>query len=193
MATRKPSQTNEEEWHDPKWDQPTRKPDHISQEAWDKLIAGDTTFAEIKAMHGEEVAIQAGIARDPDTFEWTAEVFARAKPAHEVHPELEAQPDKQKVAMRIDADIVDRLRSTGRGWQTRLNAALRQLYMETNAVSCCRCGKTLSANQAVQLQGSPFCLDCIGSRWRRGELDDDARLEMSVDLLMRLQDGILHP
>ena len=53
----------------------------------DADIAG-LTFAEIEAKYGEEAAINAGIAADPDTFEADAEWFAKARPAIEVHPEL---------------------------------------------------------------------------------------------------------
>jgi uncharacterized protein (DUF4415 family) len=34
---------------------------------------------------------------------------------------------KEPVTMRLDADLLARLRALGRGWQTRLNAALRRL------------------------------------------------------------------
>lgn len=46
------------------------------------------TFDEIAALYGEETAIQAGIASDPDTFELDDEWFRRARPAVEVHPHL---------------------------------------------------------------------------------------------------------
>lgn len=46
------------------------------------------TFDEIEALYGEESAINAGIVRDPDSSEWTAEDFARARPAIEVVPHL---------------------------------------------------------------------------------------------------------
>lgn len=46
------------------------------------------TFAEVKALHGEEAAIQAGIAADPDTFELDEEWFRNARPARDVHPEI---------------------------------------------------------------------------------------------------------
>lgn len=36
-------------------------------------------------------------------------------------------PTKQLVTLRLDADILDYLRATGDGWQTRLNAELRKL------------------------------------------------------------------
>lgn len=34
-------------------------------------------------------------------------------------------PTKEPVSIRLDRDIVEELRSGGRGWQTRLNALLR--------------------------------------------------------------------
>ena len=46
------------------------------------------TFHEIAAKYGEEAAIDAGIAADPDTFELTPEWFREARPAAEVLPAL---------------------------------------------------------------------------------------------------------
>ena len=43
-----------------------------------EIVASDMTFAQIEAEYGEETAINSGIARDPDTWEWTDEDFARA-------------------------------------------------------------------------------------------------------------------
>ena len=45
-------------------------------------------FEEIKKLYGEEAAINAGIAADPDAFELDEEWFKEARPAREVHPEL---------------------------------------------------------------------------------------------------------
>ena len=97
----------------------------------------DRTFDEIAAAEGEEAAIDAGIAADPDTEELDDAWFARARPAAEVHPDLVAQfrrgrgkqkaPTKQRVTVRL-ADILARLREGGRGWQTRLNDTLRRLF-----------------------------------------------------------------
>ena len=89
----------------------------------------------------EEAAIQRGIAADPDTVEWTAEDFARARPAKEMMPpalyaELTAprrtrgpgtKPAKAQVTLRLDRDVIEGLRATGRGWQVRANDALRRL------------------------------------------------------------------
>ena len=76
---------------------PKLKPNHVSpapatvdltEEQFDKLVASDMTFAEIEAKYGEETAINAGITRDPDNPELTAEDFARMRPAIEVDAEL---------------------------------------------------------------------------------------------------------
>ena len=90
----------------------------------------------------EDAAIAAGIAEDPDNPELTAEWFARARPAREVLPELigaeaaaellrprgrPVKPDRKvDVKLRIDPDVVQRLREGGKGWQTRANAILRK-------------------------------------------------------------------
>ena len=48
----------------------------------------EMTFEEIKKLYGEQAAIDAGIAADPDTFELDDEWFERARPASEVDPGL---------------------------------------------------------------------------------------------------------
>ncbi len=49
--------------------------------SFQEIVASDMTFAQIEAEYGEETAINSGIARDPDTWEWTDEDFARARRA----------------------------------------------------------------------------------------------------------------
>ena len=85
----------------------------------------------------EEADIQRGIAIDPDAPEWTDEDWARARPATEVVPHIveenrrtrgkQKSPTKVFVGIRLDADIVAHFRESGKGWQTRLNEALRQV------------------------------------------------------------------
>ena len=84
----------------------------------------------------EDTAINAGIAEDPDAFEADDEWFATAMPSGEVVPHIleryrrtrgkQKSPTKERVHIRLDADIVEHFRSGGRGWQTRLNETLRQ-------------------------------------------------------------------
>lgn len=85
----------------------------------------------------EEAAIQRGIAADPDAREWTDEDFARARPAREAMggEVVEAlvrrrgpqrAPLKEAVSIRLDRDVLARLRESGPGWQGRVNEILRK-------------------------------------------------------------------
>ena len=40
-------------------------------------------------------------------------------------------PVKEQITIRLDADVVAHFRDEGRGWQTRLNATLRQAVFGT--------------------------------------------------------------
>ena len=83
----------------------------------------------------EEAEIQRQIAKDPeDPAHWANTTPLR--PVIEVMPDhverhrpgrgKQKAPTKEKVTVRLDADIVAHFRSTGRGWQTRLNEVLRK-------------------------------------------------------------------
>ncbi|MEX0953987.1 MAG: BrnA antitoxin family protein [Rhizobiaceae bacterium] len=37
-----------------------------------------------------------------------------------------AQNPKEHISLRVDAEVLARFRATGRGWQSRMNAALRK-------------------------------------------------------------------
>ena len=87
----------------------------------------------------ENAAINAGIALDPDNPELTEEDFARMRPAMEfAHARRLAREQERKarkaigktrVTLRLDADVVSRLREDGPGWQARANSALRQAVL----------------------------------------------------------------
>jgi uncharacterized protein (DUF4415 family) len=77
----------------------------------------------------EDEAINRGIAADPDTFEVSDEAFKQMKPlGSRGRPRLESP--KVLVSIRYDADIIQRFRATGEGWQTRMNDALRDWLRE---------------------------------------------------------------
>ena len=56
--------------------------------------------------------------------ELTADFFTVAKPAGTRGPGR--KPAKQSVTLRLDPDMLERYRSTGKGWQGRINADLRK-------------------------------------------------------------------
>lgn len=72
-----------------------------------------------------------------DTPELTDEELSRARPFSEVFPALAesikrsrgrppAERTKQQVTLRLDAEIIDRFKAGGPGWQSRMNEALRK-------------------------------------------------------------------
>jgi uncharacterized protein (DUF4415 family) len=69
----------------------------------------------------EDAAINAGIAADPDTRELSAREFARARRVGRPRAEV----TKERITIRLSRDVVGRFRATGAGWQTRLDAALK--------------------------------------------------------------------
>lgn len=78
---------------------------------------------------------------DDENPEWTDADFARAHPAVDVLPELfgektakamlkprgrpPAEVVKERITIRFDADVLEAFRATGKGWQSRVNEAMR--------------------------------------------------------------------
>jgi uncharacterized protein (DUF4415 family) len=92
--------------------------------------------ASLEISDEEEAEIQAEIAADPENPEWTDEDFARARPFPEVFPELmesinrsrgrpKLDAPKKLVTLRLDQDVIEKFRATGRGWQSRINEVLK--------------------------------------------------------------------
>ena len=85
----------------------------------------------------EEAAIQAQIASDADAAEATDDQLAQAKSFADAFPDMMeairrgrgrpaiANPRKQ-ISLRLDGDVIEKFKSTGKGWQSRVNEALRK-------------------------------------------------------------------
>lgn len=69
-----------------------------------------------------------------DNPEWTDQDFASAKPLAEALPDLHHSVVRKRgpirtktpVSIRLDDDLLSRLRASGPGWQARVNDALRK-------------------------------------------------------------------
>ena len=71
----------------------------------------------------EEQAINTGIAQDADTLEVSDAQFAQMRPVKLGRPF--AQQTKERITIRLSADVLAAFRATGSGWQTRVDAALK--------------------------------------------------------------------
>jgi uncharacterized protein (DUF4415 family) len=71
-----------------------------------------------------------------DSPEWTEEDFANARPFAEVFPDLaesirrsrgrpKVETPKQQVSLRLDPDVIEKFKATGKGWQSRINDVLK--------------------------------------------------------------------
>lgn len=77
------------------------------------------------------------MTEDRDNSEWTAEEMQKARPFSEVFPDLMlsmrrsrgrplAEVRKQQISIRLDAEVLEKFKATGKGWQARVNDALRK-------------------------------------------------------------------
>ena len=78
---------------------------------------------------------------DDENPEWTAEDFAKARPASEALPQIFGEKvaeemlkprgrprvefPKERITIRLSPDVVQAFRATGEGWQTRIDTALK--------------------------------------------------------------------
>ena len=69
----------------------------------------------------EEAAINAGIAADVDTYELTDKDFVQLRPIGRPR----AAVTKERITIRLSRDVVEQFRASGDGWQTRVDAALK--------------------------------------------------------------------
>lgn len=78
---------------------------------------GETDWSRVDRM--SEAELDAAIAADPDDPSNDPEFWDRA---------LVVYPKKQRVTLRLDADVLEWFRRQGRGYQARINAILRRHY-----------------------------------------------------------------
>jgi uncharacterized protein (DUF4415 family) len=81
----------------------------------------DKRLAEIKAFKNTDFS---------DTPELTDEQLKQLKPSHYRNIE-NYKPIKKTVNVRLDADVIEWLKSSGAGYQTRMNAILRREMLKT--------------------------------------------------------------
>ncbi|CAN7401032.1 BrnA antitoxin family protein [Neorhizobium tomejilense] len=80
----------------------------------------ETDWARVDAMTDED--IDRAIADDPDWAEFKDIDWSKAT--------LVVPKPKKSISLRVDEDVIDFFKSTGKGYQTRINAVLRHYMRE---------------------------------------------------------------
>lgn len=86
---------------------------------------------------------------DAENPEWTAEKFARAKRFDELPPIVQdvlkgqrrgpqKAPTKKLVSVRLSPDVLEAVRATGQGWQSRIDEVLRSQFVKDRSVQAKR-------------------------------------------------------
>lgn len=76
-----------------------------------------------------------------DNPEWTEKDFAEARPFAEIFPDLaesirrargrpKLDTPKQQISLRLDPDVIEKFKATGKGWQARINDVLKAAKLD---------------------------------------------------------------
>jgi uncharacterized protein (DUF4415 family) len=82
----------------------------------------------------EDAAITAAALSDPDALPLTDAEWAAVKPTVRIGRPPSRKPLKVPTTIRFDADVLAALKASGKGWQTRVNDALRDWLKTHSAV-----------------------------------------------------------
>ena len=80
----------------------------------------------------EDAAITAAAMSDPDSMPLTDEEWEQARPFMRRGRPL-AAVTKERITIRLSRDVVERFRASGDGWQTRVDAALKE-WLTTHSI-----------------------------------------------------------
>lgn len=74
----------------------------------------------------EDAAITVAALSDPDTVPLTDAEWEAVKPSARRGRPPAVRPLKVPTTIRFDADVLVALKASGKGWQTRVNEAMRE-------------------------------------------------------------------
>jgi uncharacterized protein (DUF4415 family) len=80
----------------------------------------------------EDAVITTAAQADPDARPFTEEEWAEVQPTVKVG-RPRAAVTKERITIRLSPDVLAQFRATGSGWQTRIDAALRD-WLQNNVV-----------------------------------------------------------
>ncbi|MBW8067959.1 BrnA antitoxin family protein [Ferrovum sp.] len=79
----------------------------------------------------EDAAITASAMSDPDSTPFTNQEWERVRPSVRIG-RPHAAVTKERITIRLSRDVVAQFRASGDGWQTRVDAALKD-WLKTHS------------------------------------------------------------
>jgi len=80
----------------------------------------------------EDAIISAAAMSDPDAIPLTDKEWDTVKPLVRIGRPPSTRPLKVPTTIRFDPDVLAALKTSGKGWQTRVNAAMRD-WLKTHS------------------------------------------------------------
>ncbi len=78
----------------------------------------------------EDAIITAAALSDPDTLPLTEAEWKHVKPMLRVGGRPKAEVAKERITIRLSPDVLAAFKATGKGWQSRIDAALKEWVQE---------------------------------------------------------------
>lgn len=79
----------------------------------------------------DDAAITTAALSDPDSIPFTDEDWERARPSARIG-RPPAAVTKERITIRLSREVVEQFRASGDGWQTRVDAALKD-WLKTHS------------------------------------------------------------
>ncbi len=74
----------------------------------------------------EDAVITAAALSDPDALPLTEAEWKDVKPLLRVGGRPKAEVTKERITIRLSPDVLAAFKATGKGWQSRIDAALKE-------------------------------------------------------------------
>lgn len=103
---------------------------HTSNEIKDMRSKGEILTDKERVNNLSEEAVERMATDDPDNFLKTDEDWARAIIHRPGTRGPQKAPTKKSIAIRLSQDVVENFKSSGSGWQSRIDDALRTYLKE---------------------------------------------------------------
>lgn len=78
----------------------------------------------------EDAVITAAAMSDPDALPLTEAEWNNVKPLLRVGGRPKAEVTKERITIRLSPDVLAVFKATGKGWQSRIDAALKEWVQE---------------------------------------------------------------